>query len=56
MKHSIDFSGLPISIDMAFYAAQHLAEWVATYPQQVSAGCLLYLAATKLLASVRRSK
>ncbi len=54
MKHNIDFSGLSVSVEMAFYAAQHLAEWVAAYPQQVSAGCLLYLVATKMLSSVRR--
>ncbi len=56
MKHDFDFSKLSAGIDAAFYAAQHLAEWVMLYPQQVTAGCLLYMTIGKLISGFRRSK
>lgn len=56
MKHDFDFSKLMAGLDAAFYAAQHLAEWVMLYPQQVTAGCLLYMTIGKLITSFRRSK
>lgn len=56
MRHDFDFSKLLAALDMAFYAAQHMAEWVAMYPQQVTAGCLLYMTFGKLISSFRRSK
>ena len=55
MKHDFDFSKLIGLLDVAVYAAQHLAEWVMLYPQQVTAGCLLYLCFGKLISSFRRS-
>ncbi len=56
MRHDIDFSQIPLSLDALAYVAQHLAAYVAYYPQQVTAGCLLYLAGTKFLSSLRRSR
>jgi hypothetical protein len=56
VKHDFDFSKLLAGLDAAFYAAQHLAEWVMLYPQQVTAGCMLYLVSGKLISSFRRSK
>jgi hypothetical protein len=55
VKHDFDFSKLIGLLDVAVYAAQHLAEWVMLYPQQVTAGCLLYLCFGKLISSFRRS-
>jgi hypothetical protein len=56
MKHDIDFTKFVSMLDALFYGAAHLAEWVMLYPQQVTAGCLLYLCFTKFLGGLRRSK
>lgn len=56
MKHDIDFGRLLSGLDGVLYGAAHLAEWVMLYPQQVTAGCLLYLCFSKFLSGFRRSK